>query len=68
MQPDFHYVTAWKHAIPQYVEGHLERMQKVDDVEAANPGLYYCANYRGGISVGDCVKSAHAVVERMKST
>ncbi len=65
MQPDFHYVTAWKHAIPQYVHGHLDRMQDVDAVEAAHPGLYYCANYRGGISVGDCVKSAHGIVERV---
>ncbi|MDT8322714.1 MAG: protoporphyrinogen oxidase [Bacteroidota bacterium] len=65
MTPAFHYVTAWKHAIPQYVEGHLDRMAEVDAVEAAHPGLHYCANYRGGISVGDCVKSAHAVVEKI---
>lgn len=64
-KPDFVYVTAWKHAIPQYVRGHLARMAKVDATEAAHPGLHYCANYRGGISVGDCVKSAHAVVERI---
>jgi len=65
MQPAFKYVTAWKHAIPQYVDGHLERMAEVDAVEAAHPGLHYCANYRGGISVGDCVKSAHAVVDKI---
>ena len=64
-KPDFVYVTAWKHAIPQYVHGHLERMEEIDAVEQAHPGLHYCANYRGGISVGDCVKSAHAVVERI---
>mgnify|MGYP003835509945 FL=1 len=67
-KPDFVYVTAWKHAIPQYVRGHLERMEKVDAVEQAHPGLHYCANYRGGISVGDCVKSAHAVVDRVMAS
>jgi oxygen-dependent protoporphyrinogen oxidase len=65
MEPAFQYVTAWKHAIPQYVDGHLDRMAEVDAVEAAHSGLHYCANYRGGISVGDCVKSAHAVVDRI---
>ncbi|MFA6232643.1 MAG: protoporphyrinogen oxidase [Bacteroidota bacterium] len=64
-KPDFIHVTSWKHAIPQYVHGHLERMRTINDVEAAHPGLYYCANYRGGISVGDCVKSAHGVVDRL---
>ncbi len=65
MQPVFSHVTSWKHAIPQYVDGHLDRMKTIDEAEAANPGLYFCANYRGGISVGDCVKSAHGVVERI---
>ncbi|MFZ1731369.1 MAG: protoporphyrinogen oxidase [Bacteroidota bacterium] len=66
MKPDFIHVTSWKHAIPQYVHGHLDRMAAIDGVEAAHPGLYYCANYRGGISVGDCVKSAHGVVDRIR--
>ncbi|MCZ7557398.1 MAG: protoporphyrinogen oxidase [Bacteroidia bacterium] len=65
MEPVFSHVTSWKHAIPQYVDGHLDRMRIIDDAEAANPGLLFCANYRGGISVGDCVKSAHAVVEKI---
>jgi oxygen-dependent protoporphyrinogen oxidase len=65
MKPDFIHVTSWKHAIPQYVHGHLDRMRAVEAVEAAHPGLYYCANYRGGISVGDCVKSAHGIVDRI---
>ncbi|MDX9758726.1 MAG: protoporphyrinogen oxidase [Bacteroidota bacterium] len=65
MTPDFIHVTSWKHAIPQYVHGHLARMAAVDAVEAAHPGLHFCANYRGGISVGDCVKSAHGVVDRI---
>jgi protoporphyrinogen/coproporphyrinogen III oxidase len=65
MKPDFIHVTSWKHAIPQYVHGHIERMGAIDRVEKAFPGLHFCANYRGGISVGDCVKSAHGVVDRI---
>ena len=50
----------WTHAIPQYNVGHAERIQALDDAERAAPGLFACASYRGGVSVGDCIKSAYA--------
>jgi oxygen-dependent protoporphyrinogen oxidase len=62
-EPDFVRITRWERAIPQYTTGHLERMAKIEAVEARLPGLHFCANYRGGISVADCVKSAHATVD-----
>lgn len=63
--PEFARVTLWPRAIPQYAPGHLQRMARLDEAERQLPGLYFCANYRGGISVGDCVKSAHAMAERV---
>lgn len=56
-------ITRWTHAIPQYNLGHRERLRHVEDAERALPGLFFCANYRGGVSVGDCIKSAHAAAE-----
>ena len=56
-------ITRWTHAIPQYNLGHRERLHPVEDAERALPGLYFCANYRGGVSVGDCIKSAHAMAD-----
>ena len=56
-------VTRWTHAIPQYNLGHRERLRPVEDAERAFPGLFFCANYRGGVSVGDRIKSAHAMAE-----
>jgi len=56
-------ITRWTHAIPQYSLGHHERLRLVEDAERALPGLFFCANYRGGISVGDCIKSAHAMAD-----
>ena len=58
-------VTRWERAIPQYTPGHLERMAAVDAAERDLPGLFFCANYRGGISVADCIKSAHTLAERV---
>ena len=56
-------ITRWTHAIPQYNLGHRDRLRPVEDAERALPGLRFCANYRGGVSVGDCIKSAHAMAE-----
>jgi oxygen-dependent protoporphyrinogen oxidase len=58
-------VTCWERAIPQYELGHLDRMERVAALERDHPGLAFCANWRGGISVGDCVKSAASVAERV---
>lgn len=63
--PEFSRVTMWERAIPQYAPGHLQRMERLARAEEQLPGLFFCANYRGGISVGDCVKSAHAMAERI---
>jgi oxygen-dependent protoporphyrinogen oxidase len=60
-------ITRWTHAIPQYDLGHRERLVPVEDAERALPGLHFCANYRGGVSVGDCIKSAHATAEGVNS-
>ena len=46
-------ITRWRHAIPQYHLGHREKLRTVEDAERALPGLGFCANYRGGVSVGD---------------
>jgi protoporphyrinogen/coproporphyrinogen III oxidase len=56
-------ITRWPRAIPQYELGHGQRVAKVDAAEAANPGLWFCANYRGGVSVSDCIKNGHAIAE-----
>lgn len=58
-------VTRWPRAIPQYTLGHLRRLSALDSAERARPGLFFCANYRGGVSAGDCIKSAHAIADRV---
>jgi protoporphyrinogen/coproporphyrinogen III oxidase len=66
--PLWNEVTRWPRAIPQYALGHLQRLAEVDSAEAQWPGLYFCANYRGGVSIGDCVKAGHAMAERVATT
>ena len=63
--PKHTWIHRWKRAIPQYTLGHLGRMAALDSAEGALPGLYFCANYRGGISVADCIKSTRATADRI---
>ena len=58
--PQWRGITRWPHAIPQYNVGHRERLRAIEDAARALPGLFVCANFRGGVSVGDCITSAHA--------
>lgn len=58
-------VVRWQRAIPQYDLGHLDRLRRIDAVEAAVPGLFFCANYRGGVAVGDRIKNGHATATKV---
>ena len=55
----------WEKAIPQYNTGHFEHDREFDKFEESNPGLFLAGNYRGGISVGDCIKNSDAVYRKV---
>lgn len=57
--PLFQRVTRWPRAIPQYTLGHLGRVARAEAARQALPGLFFCANWKGGVSVGDCIKNGH---------
>jgi oxygen-dependent protoporphyrinogen oxidase len=58
-------VARWQRAIPQYEIGYGRTLVRLDQFEDSHEGLVLCSNYRGGISVGDCIKSAHDTGERL---
>ena len=51
-------ITRYARSIPQYVAGHLKRIDVLARAESGWPGLAFLGNYRGGVSVGDVVKAA----------
>jgi oxygen-dependent protoporphyrinogen oxidase len=59
--PDVAYVRLWERAIPQYNVGHADIINALESFEARTPGVYITGNFRGGVSVSDCVKQAHAL-------
>jgi oxygen-dependent protoporphyrinogen oxidase len=57
----------WARSIPQYNIGYIEHEKYFDEFEKRNPGLYISGNYRGGISIGDCLKNSESLFEKIKS-
>lgn len=65
-QPVFRESKFWKKAIPQYNIGYIEHERYFEEFESNNPGLFLGGNYRGGISVGDCVKNSWTNFEKIR--
>ncbi len=64
--PEFVHLSRWQNAIPQYNLGYDMVHKAIEEVEKEHPGLYFCANYLGGIAVGDCIMSAQRTAEKVQ--
>lgn len=62
-EPVFTSATHWPLAIPQYNVGHGDFLAGLERVEQRWQGLHFCANYRGGPGLSDCLDSARATAE-----
>lgn len=58
-------VQKWEKAIPQYRVGYGRTMDAMARFENDTPGFFISGNFRGGISVPDCVKQSHAMGGRI---
>ena len=63
--PVFSSERFWEKAIPQYNLGYIEHEKFFDEFEKQNPGIFISGNFRGGISVGDCIKNAALVCDKI---
>ncbi len=57
----------WPKAIPQYNLGYVEHENFFDHFEKDNKGIVLGGNYRGGISIGDCIKNSEIIANKIKS-
>jgi oxygen-dependent protoporphyrinogen oxidase len=58
-------LTRWQKSIPQYELGYQQKTDALTQFEEQQQGLILAGNYRGGIAVGDCVKNAHDIAEKI---
>ncbi|MGE5350889.1 MAG: protoporphyrinogen oxidase [Acidobacteriota bacterium] len=62
--PQYRTDRMWTKAIPQYNLGYIEHEKYFEEFEKAHRGILLSGNYRGGISVGDCMKNSEVVYRR----
>ncbi|MFM8657745.1 MAG: FAD-dependent oxidoreductase, partial [Chthoniobacterales bacterium] len=63
--PVFRHVIRWPRAIPQYNLGYGGIISSLEKLEAANPGLHFVGNYRGGIAAGQCIQNGLRLAEEI---
>jgi len=64
-KPIFSSVTRWPDSMPQYVVGHSEWMNRLNDILAGIPGLYLAGNSYSGVGVPDCVRLAEETAAKI---
>jgi protoporphyrinogen/coproporphyrinogen III oxidase len=67
-KPVYLHLTRWPKSIPQYELGYQDKMNALNEFEEQHSGIYLTGNYRGGISVGDCIKNAHDIAKQLAVT
>ena len=55
-EPVFHNIARWPHSMAQYTVGHAKRVERIEELVRAIPGLYLAGNAYHGIGIPDCVR------------
>jgi oxygen-dependent protoporphyrinogen oxidase len=64
-KPIFNRVFIWRDAIPQYVIGHRQRLDKIEHHIDNLRNIGLAGNAYTGIGLNDCIKRSHNVVSNM---
>ena len=64
-EPLFARVYKWKSAMAQYGVGHLERLERIENLQKQMPGLALAGNGYRGIGVPDCVRSGREAAKQL---
>lgn len=67
-RPVYSRVIRHPRAIPQYLLGHPDRVERITRAVEAIPGLSLVGNYLRGVAVGDCFKEGMAVGHALAAT
>jgi oxygen-dependent protoporphyrinogen oxidase len=63
--PIFTDVFRWKHCMPQYHLGHLDRVNEIERQVGQHPGLELAGNSYWGVGVPACIASGKAAAARL---
>lgn len=63
--PKFFDHIYWPNSIPQYTTEYDRVLESIDRVEKNNPGVYLLGNFRGGISMPDCIENSLKIEDKL---
>ncbi|MEX2600942.1 MAG: protoporphyrinogen oxidase [Balneolaceae bacterium] len=66
-EPEFMDHVYWPNSIPQYTTSYDEVLGAIRELEEQNKGLHLLGNFRGGISMPDCIDNGFALAARLSS-
>ena len=61
--PIFSHHHYWPATIPQYTVGYDKYLSAIEQVEDTHSGLFISGNFRGGVSVPDCISSGITIAQ-----
>jgi oxygen-dependent protoporphyrinogen oxidase len=64
-EPRFTRVYKWKSAMAQYGVGHLDRLDRIENLRRQLPGLALAGNAYRGIGVPDCIRSGRDAAQQL---
>lgn len=63
--PEFVRIVRHHRGIPQYTTGHVGRLQRIDALLQAHPGLFLAGNSYRGVSINSCIAESGAIADRV---
>lgn len=63
--PEFVRIVRHRRGIPQYVTGHVARLQRIETLLQPHPGLFLAGNSYRGVSINSCIAESGAIAERV---
>lgn len=63
-KPVYQSIKRWQKAIPQYDLALAKALEAVEPLEFEQ--IYICANWKGGVSVTDCISKAKSLADRLE--
>lgn len=65
-KPEFTVITRWKHAMPQYTVGHMDRLKHVrTEMEKKLLGVWIAGSSYEGVGIPDCIEQGRNVANNM---
>jgi protoporphyrinogen/coproporphyrinogen III oxidase len=64
--PEFSIVSRWKQAMPQYIVGHKERLERIKEKMAEQlPGVFLAGSSYEGLGLPDCIDQGEEAVKKV---